>query len=478
VRVFFASASLVTIVVGSYQAHLPGAVPLSPQREISVETTTELVIILVLVLLNGFFAGAEIAILTARRNRLQQAADQGSKGAKAAMYLIGDTNRFLSTVQVGITGVSTLAAAYGGVSLVEQLSEYLATLPMKTVAGNSRGIALALVTGGIAFTSLILGELVPKRAALAYAERLATFVAPPMALLSLIARPFVAVLGFVTAVVLRILRVDPQAASAVSVEDIEHLMESGREQGVLQETEHEVALEALQLRNRRVRDIMRARVDVDAVDVDTPAEEVVGVVAMSGFSRLPVYEGSLDHIIGFLYNKDVFQQSYLREQVELRKLLRAPLFVPETLTLDRLLVSLREKRTQLAIVLDEFGGTRGMVTLEDVLEELVGEIYDETQRDEADMIVEREGGGWLADGQLPMHELMDHLPSGTNLCDESLGLSTVGGMVLAVLERLPVVGEVVPCGDISIEVVDMDGNRIDRLLITLNKPAGKDAPPR
>ena len=439
-----------------------------------METTAELVIILVLVLLNGFFAGAEIAVLTARRNRLQQAADQGSKVARAAMYLIGDTNRFLSTVQVGITGVGTLAAAYGGVSLVNQLSEYLATLPTHAIASNSRAISLAVVTGGIAFTSLILGELVPKRAALAYAERLATIVAPPMALLSIIARPFVAVLGFVTALVLRILRVDPQAESSVSVEDIEHLIESGREQGILQETEHEVALEALQLRNRRVRDIMRARIDIDAVDIETPTEEIVGVMAMSGFSRLPVYEDSLDHIIGFLYNKDVFQQFYLRKDVELRKLLRAPLFVPESLSLDRLLVSLREKHTQLAIVLDEFGGTRGMVTLEDVLEELVGEIYDETQRVEADMIVARESGGWLADGQLPMHELMEHLPSGVNLCTESFDFSTVSGLVLAVLERLPTVGEIIPCGDISIEVVDMDGNRIDRLLITLTKTAASN----
>ena len=440
-----------------------------------METTTELVIILVLVLLNGFFAGAEIAVLTARRNRLQQAADQGSKGAKAAMYLIGDTNRFLSTVQVGITGVGTLAAAYGGVSLVNQLSEHLATLPTQAIASNSRAISLAVVTGGIAFTSLILGELVPKRAALAYAERLATIVAPPMALLSIIARPFVAVLGFVTALVLRILRVDPEAESSVSVEDIAHLIESGRAQGILQETEHEVALEALQLRNRRVRDILRARIDIDAVDIETPTEEIVGVMAMSGFSRLPVYEESLDHIIGFLYNKDVFQQYYLRKDVELRKLLRAPLFVPESLSLDRLLVSFREKHTQLAIVLDEFGGTRGMVTLEDVLEELVGEIYDETQRVEADMIVPRDGGGWLVDGQLPMHELMEHLPSGVNLSTDSFDFNTVSGLVLAVLERLPTVGEIVPCGDISIEVVDMDGNRIDRLLITLNAAEPNDS---
>lgn len=435
-----------------------------------METTTELVIILVLVLLNGFFAGAEIAILTARRNRLQQAADEGSKSAQAAMYLIGDTNRFLSTVQVGITGVSTLAAAYGGVSLVEQLSERLARVPTPMVANNSGGIALALVTGGIAFTSLILGELVPKRVALAYAERLAAFVALPMAALSVIARPFVAILGLVTATVLRVLRINPDASSSVSVEDIEHLMESGREQGVLQETEHEMAMEALQLRNRRIRDIMRARIDIDAVDIDTPAEEVVGVMAMSGFSRLPVYDDNLDHIIGFLYNKDVFQQSYLGRDIELRKIMRSPLFVPETLTLDRLLVALREKRTQLAIVLDEFGGTRGMVTLEDVLEELVGEIYDEHQRDEREMIVARDDGSWLVDGQLPVHELLERLPPEQKFDVTGATYSTVGGIVLTLLERLPNVADKVTCGDFTIEVVDMDGTRIDRLLISPRKP--------
>jgi putative hemolysin len=314
----------------------------------------------------------------------------------------------------------------------------------------------------------VLGELVPKRIALAFAERLATLVSWPLLILSYAARPIVAILGFVTGAVLKLLRVQPSTESAISVEDIEHLIESGREQGVLEETEHEVALEALQLRNRRVRDVMRARIDIDAVDVDTPADEVVGVMAMSGFSRLPVYEETLDHIIGFLYNKDVFQQFYLRRQIELRKLLRAPLFVPETLSLDRLLVTLREKHTHLAIVLDEFGGTRGMVTLEDVLEELVGEIYDEHQREERAMIVPRDDGGWLVDGQLPMHELLERLPPGTNLCEESLDYSTVGGLILAVLQRLPEVGELVSCGDLTIEVVDMDGNRIDRLLVKLN----------
>lgn len=439
-----------------------------------MESTAELVIILVLILMNGFFAGAEIAVLTARRNRLEAAAAKGSRGARSALYLINDTNRFLSTVQVGITGVGTLAAAYGGASLVDQFSERLAQASTPLIADNSKGLALAMVTGGIAFLSLVLGELVPKRVALALSERLATVVALPMVLLSFIARPFVAVLGQVTAAVLWLLRIKTEGGPQVSVEDIEHLIESGREQGVLRETEHEVAVEALQLRRRRVRDIMRARIDIDAVDVDTPAQEVVGVMAMAGFSRLPVYEGDLDHIIGFLYNKDVLQQYFLGREINLRSILRSPVFVPETLPLDRLLVTLREKRTQLAIVLDEFGGTRGMVTLEDILEELVGEIHDEHRRDEPAMIVQRDERSWLVDGQVPVHELLERLPADVQLSVNPSDYSTVGGVVLAVLERLPTVGETFRAGDLHIEVVDMDGTRIDRLLIALAPPAEEE----
>jgi putative hemolysin len=432
-----------------------------------VETSSEILIILALILMNGFFAGAEIAVLTSRRNRLQQAAEGGSRAARAALTLLEDTSRFLSTVQVGITGVSTFAAAYGGVSLVKQLAERLSTSSIPLIAHNGEGVALVLVTGSIAFTSLVLGELVPKRFALVYAERLAQFVAVPMLLLSIVARPAVAVLGYVTTAILKLLRVNSADESLVSMDDIEHLIETGKQQGVLEATEHEVALEALQLRNRRVRDVMRPRIDIDAVDVETPAQEVVGTVAMSGFSRLPVYEGDLDHIVGFVYNKDLFQQFYLGRDIELRRMLRQPLFIPENLALDRLLLIFQERQTQLAIVLDEFGGTRGMVTFEDVLEELVGEIHDEHRRDDEQRIVQRDECSWLVDGQLPVHDLLEQLPEGMRLDADAKSASTVAGLVLASLNELPKIGDAVVCGDVQIEVVDMDGTRIDRLLVIL-----------
>lgn len=441
-----------------------------------MEAYAEILIIFGLILLNGFFSGAELAILTAKRNRLEQASEDGSRGATAALWLLGDTNRFLSAVQIGITGVGTLAAAYGGANLVREFSDWMSLAPGTFAARYSYAISLAVVTGSIAFGSLVLGELVPKRLALAYAETLAKFVSLPMLLLSYVATPFIVVLGWVTSTVLWVLQVKDEGESRVTVDDIAHLVETGREQGLLRDGEEDILLEALQLRTRRVRDIMRPRVDIDAVDVETPIDEIIGVVAMSGFSRLPVYEGSADNILGFVYNKDVLQQMHLKRTIDIRKILRKPLFIPESLTLERLLVSFQTERTQLAIVLDEFGGTRGMVTFEDVLEELVGEIHDEHRHDDEHLIVQRDENSWLVDGRVGIYELLEALPEKTSLGETASGMNTVSGLVMSVLESVPSVGDKGVSGDVTIEIVDMDGTRIDRLLISL-QPKAEDGPP-
>jgi putative hemolysin len=433
-----------------------------------VEAAIEILVILGLVLLNGFFSGAELAVLTAKRNRLEQAATSGSKGAQAALALLSDTNRFLSAVQIGITGVGTLAAAYGGVSLVRELSDWLDTTPVPLAARYSEGLALAIVTGSIAFASLVFGELVPKRVALAYAEALARFVAIPMFLLSYVARPIIALLGYVTSAVLSILRINVSDQPIVTVDDIAHLVETSREQGVLRTAEEEVLLEALQLRSRRARDVMRSRIDIDAVDVNTPPDEIVGVVAMSGFSRLPVYEDNLDHIIGFIYNKDLLMQLHLKRQIDVRRMLRQPLLIPESLTLEKLLVAFQERRTQMAIVLDEFGGTRGLVTFEDILEELVGEIYDEHRRDEQQAIVQRDDRSWLVDGRVSIRELSENLPEQVSLGQAASEALTVAGLAMAVSQSMPNVGDRLSSGDVTLEIVDMDGPRIDRILVVLS----------
>ena len=264
------------------------------------------------------------------------------------------------------------------------------------------------------YVSLILGELVPKRMSLHRAEGLAILLAPLVHFMAVVARPIVWFMGFSTSTVLWALRMGNEDEQTVSLDDIEHLIDTGTAEGIVEPFEQKLALGALRLGDRTVRDIMRPRIDLDAMDVDTPPEEVLGTVAMAGFSRLPVYEGDLDHVIGFVHIKDLFRQQYLGWPIELRKLLHPALFVPENMTLDRLLELFQEKHNQLAIVLNEYGGTEGMVTLEDVVEEIVGEMRDEHRRHEEQKIVQRDDGSWLLDGTVSIADMIDRLEISTD----------------------------------------------------------------
>jgi putative hemolysin len=248
------------------------------------------------------------------------------------------------------------------------------------------------------------------------------------------------------------------------VDDIEHMIESGRAEGVVEPLEQRVAIEALRLGERSVRDIMRPRIDLDALDVNTPADEVIGSVAMAGFSRLPVYEKDLDHIIGFVHIKDLFRQQYLGWPIELKKMMHPALFVPETMPLDRLLQLMQEEHNQLAVVLDEYGGTEGMVTLEDVVQELVGEIRDEHRRDQQQLFVERDDQSWLVDGSVSIGDFIDHLSIRAD--GEPRNFSTVSGLILDRLGRIPSIGDKTQWNGYRLEVIDMDGQRIDRILVT------------
>jgi len=430
----------------------------------------ELFVILFLVLLNGFFAGAEIAILTSRRGRLEQMAKGGDRGARLALNLSQDAGKFLSTIQVGITLVSTLAAAFAGTSLRDDIEAWLLASDSAFLKRYSGSISLALITLLVTAVSLVLGELLPKRVALTRAESIARVVSFPMSMISRTFRPFVALLNAVTNGLMVLFRIKTDKTPSVSVEDIEHLIEAGHAEGVFNISEKEVALEALQLGDRRVKDIMRPRVDMEALDVDTPQDEIMGSIAMAGFSRIPVYQDTLDRVLGFVYIKDVFQQVYLGRAIELRKLLHPPLFVPDGMTLDRVLEAFQEKKTQLAIVVDEYGGTEGLATMEDVLEELVGEIHDEHRRDHVQLFVQREDGSWLIDGGMPIHDFVELMQDRLPQLKAPEDISTVSGVVLQNLERIPMVGEKVHWHGIAMEVVDMDGARIDRILVTPPEP--------
>ncbi len=426
----------------------------------------EILLILLLILANGFFAGAEIAIIAARKNRLEQLAEEGDRKARRALELARDPDRFLPTVQVGITLVSTLAAAFGGARLVSYLAIWLAASPWGFIRAHQQGIAFTIVVVAITYFSLILGELVPKQIALRNAETLARFVAPVMHWLAKVGRPAVWGMEKSTSFVLALFRVRRSTTSTVSMDDIEHMIESGTAEGVVEPLEQKVAMGALRLGERTVRDIMRPRTDLDAIDVTTPPDEIIGTIAMAGFSRLPIYERDLDHILGYVHIKDLVRYLHLGWEIDLRKMLHPPLFVPETLHLDRLLEMFQAQRTQLAIVLDEHGGTDGMLTLEDVLEELVGEIQDEHRDDRAQDFVRREDGSFLVDGGLSVADLVVKLDVKPDDVSISRRFTTAAGLMLFLLGRIPRIGDTAEWNGMKLEVVDMDGRRIDRILIS------------
>ncbi|MEX2093234.1 MAG: hemolysin family protein [Pirellulales bacterium] len=418
-----------------------------------------------LILANGFFAAAEIAIIAARRGRLEQRAEAGSRNARLALELARDPNRFLPTVQIGISLVSAFGAAYGGQQIVDDLSVMINRWPFAFARQHNEAIGLTIFVVCFTYASLIIGELVPKRAALHRAEALAVFVAPVMNAMATVARPIVWVMGASSDSVLWLFRLRAGAEPTVSIDDIEHLIDTGTAEGIVEPFEQRMALEALRLGEHTVREIMRPRIDLDAMDADTPPDEILGTVAMAGFSRLPVYEGDLDHIIGFVHIKDLFRQLHLGWPLELRKLLHPALFVPESMQLDRLLELFQEKHNQLAIVLNEYGGTEGMVTLEDVMEEIVGEIRDEHRRAEDQEFVRRDDGSWLIDGGATITALVDRLDLDEDEALENRDFNTLGGLILDQLGRIPSIGDDVVWNGLRLEVVDMDGKRIDRVLI-------------
>ncbi len=423
---------------------------------------SEIIIVLALVLANGLFSGAEMAIVASRRGRLRAMAEAGDTAARAALDLASNPDRFLPTVQIGVTLVGTLAAAYGGKKLVAALAAVL----LKTWPGlgsMADSLALAAFVLALTFVTLVLGELVPKRLALRNAETFARATAPLIAGIARLAAPLVWVLNHGTGGVLFLVGASGKREPTVSVDDIEQLLETGRAEGVLEAVEQAVAVEALRLGERMVRDIMRQRIDIDAVDVDTPPDEIIGAIAMAGYSRLPVYEGSIDHILGYISIKDVLRTSWMGWSADLRKMMRKAVFVPETMPLDRLLDLFRKERTPFAIVLDEYGGTDGLVTIDDVVAELVGEIHGDRRVEEPADFVERADGSCLVEGSAAIGKLAARF--GIDLGAEPRGYDTVSGLVLAQLERLPTAGDAVTWKGLAIEVIDMDGRRIDKLLV-------------
>jgi putative hemolysin len=428
----------------------------------------EVFFVALLILCNGFFAAAEIAMVSARRSRIQQLASEGDVRAKRVLGLQGDPDRFLATVQVGVTFVGTLASAVGGAAAIRAVSPLFRDVPVLGVVAEPA--ALVIVVLAIASATLILGELVPKSLALRHAVGLALSVAGPLDRLSRAGAPLVRVLTAATRFVLRLLgQKDVGERTFISEEEVKHMMQEGRAQGVFDQTEQELIHSVFEFTEASVKDVMIPRPRMQAIDVDMPVEEVLAYIVETGKSRYPVYRNSLDEVLGILYDKDLFRLLAEKKPIALAQVVRPAFFTPETTRVSRLLKSMQRRRMPMALVVDEYGGVEGLVTIEDLIEEIVGEIEDETDRE--DQAVRRlRDGSYIVDASVSIHDLADQ----HNLVfPESSEYETLAGFVITQLQRMPRGGEIVNYEGWRLTIVDMDGRRIARVKIE-TRPQDKD----
>lgn len=427
----------------------------------------EVFFILVLILLNGVFAMSETALVSARKLRLEQLAEDGNERAGVALELANDPNRFLSTVQFGISLIGTLAGVFGGATIAEEFM-----LKLNEVAWlqpYSESLALGLVVLAITYLSLILGELVPKRLALYYPERIAAGMANSMQRLARLASPFVRLLSFSTEAVLRLFRVKPPEVPPITEEEVKAMIEQGTEAGVFEEAEQNIFDRVFRLGDRRVSMLMTSRSDIVWLDVSDSLEEMRDKISGSGFSRFPLCQGSLDNLLGVVRVKDLVAQTLNGQPPDLRAIMRTPLFVHEKMRILKVLELFRVSRTHIAIAIDEYGEIQGLLTLNDILEAIVGDVPNPGMTVQPQAL-QREDGSWLVDGYLPIDEFkqlfdLTYLPG-----DDKGDFETLGGFVMVYLERIPVAGEYFDWGGLRFEVLDMDGNRVDKVLVKALQP--------
>lgn len=420
----------------------------------------QFLILLALLALNGLFAMAELAIVSSRRIRLKQMADKGSKGAKAALKLMEEPTRFLSTVQIGITLIGVLAGVYSGANFAGPLGEWLAGIDW--LARYAETVAYVLVVMGVTYLSLIIGELVPKRWALGHPEAIAVTLAPPMQWVARVSAPLVWLLQRSTDLVLKLLGQGRSAKHHVTEDDVRALIAEGTREGVFHHEEHRMIEGVLKLADRNVRSVMIPRGDILWIDVEDSRDTVWKAVRASGHSRYLVCRGELDELIGVATVTDLLEWTRDPSGPELAQRTIAPLVVQETTSVLRLVELFREAAVHLAVVVDEHGSIEGIVTATDVLEAIAGEIPEQGDTDLPEA-VKRSDDSWLLDGRLAIDEVERLL--GRSDMRSGDDYTTVAGFVLAQLGRLPVTADAFEWKGLRFEVVDMDDRRIDKLLV-------------
>lgn len=423
----------------------------------------ELTFILLLIVANSIFSGSEIAIVSARKARLEQLAIRGSPKAQIALALANSPNHFLSTVQIGITLIGILSGAVAGATLAERLATVFEGIPLLQL--YSEGISVGIVVSLITFLSLVIGELVPKRIALNSPERIACLVAKPMQRLSRLTAPLVYLLTTSTDLLIRILGIKASDEPAVTEEEIRVLIRQGTQMGVIEESEHEMVERVFRLGDRSVKSLMTPRTEIAWLDIESSLAENLQEIIDSGYSRFPVGRGSLDQCVGLIRGNNLLAARLTSEDVDLEALMQQPLYVAESTRALSLLEQFKQTGIHVALVIDEYGGIEGLVTLTDVVEAILGELTSAEDLDEP-MAVLREDGSWLLSGLLSIDDFRDLFDDLELPETQSKDYHTLGGFIIYSLMHIPRVGEHFEWGGLRLEVVDMDGARVDKVLVS------------
>jgi putative hemolysin len=426
----------------------------------------EIIIILLLIMLNGAFSMAEMALVSVRKPRLQQWANGGSAGARTALDLADKPESFLSITQLGMTLIGILTGAFGEQSLGGRFELYLNGIPHLAPYGPA--LALVFVVVAITYVSVVIGELVPKRLALHSPERLASVLAKPMNVISRVGRPFVHLLNASTNAILGLLRIHPSEEAPVTEEEIKVIMEQGAEAGVIEKTEHDMVNRLFRLNDRAVEALMKPRREIVSLDIDAPVEENMEKVAVSSHSRFPVVQGSLDRVIGIVQENELLKCCLAGKPPNLKDAARPPLFVPAAVPPFRLLEMFKASHTRIAFVVEEYGAVEGLVTLNDFFEDLVGEVAS-AHMPQKRQAVQRPDGSWLVDGKMTVHDFKELMNLAKLPGEERRGYHTLGGFVMVQIGRVPVTSDTFEAQGLLFEVVDMDENRVDKVLVQRKK---------
>lgn len=436
---------------------------------IEINFTSGLITIGILLLLNGVLAMAETALLSVRKARLQTESNKGDKRASAVLKLTENPNQFLSVIQIGITSIDLLIGALTGATLGVWINSQLDKFPALEPFSGAIGLLIGVLP--ITYLSLVLGELVPKRLALRDPEEVSSVVAGPMIFFSKIFSPIVRFLSFSTEAILKLMGVKVSDEPPVTEEEIHLLMDQGTQAGVFEESEQDMVEGIFSLGDQRVYSLMTPRTDIVWLDIEDSLEEIRTKIADSEYSRFPVRQDTLDVILGIVKTRDLLVQSLSGEQIKLKDLLRPAFFIPETMFASRALEIFKEKGTELLLVIDEFGGLQGLLTINDIIEEIVGEIeFEEPQA------TQRQDGSWLLDGMLEVDEFKE-LFSLKNLPHED-EYETLSGFVMVSLGRVPQSADYFEWNGYKFEVIDMDGRRVDKVLVTTlpQRPVIQESP--